>query len=98
MCYVSVAILKFYYKLMNNKLPEYFSFMKAVLLVVTERYEIQNPAIKHKFAECSLQYCLINQLNSENCFALLTDKVSMNSFYSFKVFIKSRILNSYQNQ
>ena len=99
----SVALWKFYYKLMNNKLPEHFSFMKPVLPVVTERYEIRNPsfhapAIKHKFAECSLQNCLINQLNSENCFALLTDKVSTNSFYSFKVFIKNRILNSYQNQ
>ena len=97
----SVALWEFYYKLMNNKLPEYFSFMKPVLPTATERYEIRNPsfhtpAIKHKFAECSLQYCLINQLNSENCFALLTDKVSMNSFYSFKVFVKSRILNSYQ--
>ena len=99
----SVALWKFYYKLMNNKLPEYFSFMKPVLPVATERYEIRNPsfhapAIKHKFAECSLQYCLINQLNSENCFALLTNKVSTSSFYSFKVFIKSRILNSYQHQ
>ena len=88
---------------MNNKLPEHFLFMKPVLPAITETYEIRNPsfhapAIKHKFAECSLQYCLINQLNSENCFALLTDKVSTNSFYSFKVFIKNRILNSYQNQ
>ena len=61
---------------MNNKLPEYFSFMKPILPVITERYEIRNPsfhapAIKHKFAECSLQHCLINQPNSENCFALL---------------------------
>ena len=99
----SVALWKFYYKLMNNKLPEYFSFMKPVLPAATERYEIRNPsfhapAIKHKFAECSLQYCLINQLNSENCFTLLTNKVSTSSFYSFKVFIKSRILNSYQHQ
>ena len=98
----SVALWKFYYKLMNNKLPAYFSFMKPVLPTATERYEIRNPsfhtpAIKHKFAECSLQYCLINQLNSENCFALLTDKVNLNSFYSFKVFVKSRILNSYQH-
>ena len=86
----SVALWKFYYKLMDNKLPEYFSFVKPVLPTATERYEIRNPsfhtrAIKHKFAECSLQYCLINQLNSESCFALLTDKVSMNSFYSFKL-------------
>ena len=36
----SVALWKFYYKLMNNKLPEYFSFMKPVLSVATERYEI----------------------------------------------------------
>ena len=74
--------------------------MKLVLPVVTERYEKRNPsfhapAIKHKFAECSLQYCLINQLYSKNCFALLTDKVSTNSFYSFEVFNKIRILNSY---
>ena len=58
------------------------SVMKPVLSTATERYEIRNPsshtpAIKHKFAECSFQYCLINQLNSENCFALLTDKVSI---------------------
>ena len=48
---------------MNNKLPEYFSFVKPVLPTATERYEMRNPsfhtpAIKHKFAECSLQYCL----------------------------------------
>ena len=92
-----------YDKLMNNKLPHYFFFMKPVLPVATDRSETRNPlfhapAIKHKFAECSSQYCVINQLNSENCLALLTDKLNTNSFYSFKVFIKSRILNSYQHQ
>ena len=51
----SVALWKFYYNQMNNKLSEYFSFVKPVLPVVTERYEIRNPlfyapAIKHKFA------------------------------------------------
>ena len=40
----SVALGKFYYKLMNNKLPEYFSFMKPVIPVATERYEIRNPS------------------------------------------------------
>ena len=92
-----------YDKLMNYKLQQYFSFMKPVLPVATERYETRNPsfhapAIKHKFAECSSQYCAINQLNSENCLALLRDKLNTNSFYSFKVFIKSRIFNSYQHQ
>ena len=47
----SVALWKFYYKLMNNKLPEYFSFMKPVLPVATERYEIRNPSF-HKTQIC----------------------------------------------
>ena len=74
--------------------------MKPVLPTATERYEIRNllfhtPAIKHKFAECSLVLS-DKSAESENAFSLLTDKVSMNAFYIFKVFIKSRILNSYQ--
>ena len=40
----SVALWKFYYNQMNNKLPKYFSFVKPVLPVVTERYEIRNPS------------------------------------------------------
>ena len=60
----SVAIWKFYFKLMNNKLPNCFSSYKPVLPVVNERYEIRNPGfhlpvINHKFAEQSLKYCLI---------------------------------------
>ena len=40
----SVAIWKFYFKLMNNKLPNCFSSYKPVLPVglVSERYEILN--------------------------------------------------------
>ena len=76
---------------MNTNLPACFSFVNLVWPVVTERYEIRNPsfqtpAINHKFAECSLHYYLINQLNSEMYFVLLTDKVNLNQFYSFKVF------------
>ena len=61
----SVALWKFYYKLMNNKLSEYCSFMKPVSPIATERYEIRNPSfhtpvVNNIFAECSLQYCLIN--------------------------------------
>ena len=97
----SVALWKFYYKLMNNKLPDCFTSMKPVMPAVTERYDIRNPSfhtltIKDKFAECSIHYCLVKQLNSENCLTLLTYKVNMNLFYSFKVFIKNRILTSYQ--
>ena len=60
----SIALWKFYHNLMNNKVPKCFSTIKPNLPVITEHYEIRNPvfhlpAIKHKFAESSLQYCLI---------------------------------------
>ena len=68
--------------LFNNetyKLPE-----------IVEHYEIKNsvfhlPAIKHKFAENLLQYYLIKQINEEHCFSMMSDKVQMTVFYSFKV-------------
>ena len=50
---------------MNNKLPNCFSSCKPVLPVDNERYEIRNPGfhlpvINHKFAEQSLEYCLVS--------------------------------------
>ena len=52
----SIALWKFYHKLMNNKLPECFSTIKPKLPEILEHYEIRNPvfhlpAIKHKFEE-----------------------------------------------
>ena len=88
---------------MNNKLQDCFTSMKPVMPAVTERYEIRNTSfhtttIKHKFAKCSLHYCLIKHLNSENCLTLLTENMNINSFYSFNLFVKNRILSSYQQQ
>ena len=65
---------------MNNKLPECISPMKPKLPEKVEHYEIRNPvfhlpAIKHKFAENSLQYCLIKHINEEHCFSMMSDKV-----------------------
>ena len=84
---------------MNNKLPECFSTIKPKLPEIIEHYEIRNPvfylpAIKHKFAENLLQYCLIKQINEEHCFSMMSDKVQRTSFYSFKVFLKHRVLPS----
>ena len=64
----SVAIWKFYFKLMNNKQPNCFSYYKPVLPVVNEIYEIRNPGfhlpvLNHKFPEQSLKYCLIKLNN-----------------------------------
>ena len=98
----SIALWKFYHKLMNNKLPKCFSTIKPNLPVITEHYEIRNPvfhlpAIKHKFAESSLQYCLIKLINEQNCFNEMTDKVQRTSIYSFKVFLKQRVLDTYKS-
>ena len=98
----SIALWKFYHILMNNKLPECFSIMKPKLPVIIQHYEIQNPvlhlpAIKHKFAENLLQYCLIKHINEEHYFSMMSDKVQRTSFYSFKVFIKHRVLDTYKS-
>ena len=87
---------------MNNKLPECFLTMKPKLPVIIQHYEIRNPvfhlpAIKHKFAENLLQYCLIKQINKERCFSMMSDKVQRTSLYSFKVFIKHRVLDTYRS-
>ena len=81
----SVAIWKFYFKLMNNKLPNCFSSYKPVLLVVNERYEIRYPGfhlpvINHKFAVQSLKYCLIRQLNMDQSSNIIADICRANSF------------------
>ena len=96
-------IWKFYFKLMNNKLPNCFSSYKPVLPVVNERYEILNPGfhlpvINYKFAEQSLKYCLIRQLNKDQSSNIIADKALWVSFYSFKVlvYLKNRIVGTYK--
>ena len=56
----SMAVWKFYYKLMNNQLPTYFTGWRPKLPRVCARYENRRPifhlpVIKHKFAEHSLR-------------------------------------------
>ena len=84
---------------MNNKLPACFSTLKPRLQEIVEHYEIRNlvfylPTIKHKFTENSLQYCLFKLINEEHSFSMMPDKVERTSFYSFKVFIKNRVLET----
>ena len=54
-------------------------------------------AIKHKFAENALQSSLIKLINEEHSFSMMLDKVERTSFYSFKVFIKHRVLDTYKS-
>ena len=60
---------------MNNQLPMFFSSMTPQLPVACARYELRNPnshlpTIKHKYAENSIRYCLIRQLNRYSRFCI----------------------------
>ena len=86
----------------EQQTTEMFSTIKPNLPVITEHYKIPNPvfhlpAIEHKFAESSLKYCLIKLINEHNCFNEMTDKVQRTSIYSFKVFLKQRVLDTYKS-
>ena len=74
---------------MNNKLPICFSSYKPVLPVVNERYEIRSPVfhlpvINHKFAEQSLKYCLIRQLNMDHCSNIIAERCCGFHFIALK--------------
>ena len=82
---------------MNNKSPECISIIKPKLPEIIEHSEIRNPvfhipAIKHKFVENVLQYCLIKHTNEEHSFSMMQRTI----FYSFKLFIKHRVLDTYK--
>ena len=96
----SIAVWKFYYKLMNNQLSTYFVEWRPELHRVCIRYEIRSPVfhlpvIKHKFAEHSLRYCLIKQLTREKCSILITSKVHTHSFQVYKTYLKIHAIDVY---
>ena len=94
---LSLAILKFYSKLMSNQLPTYVTVMKPTLPQVCTRYEIRKPVyhlpnVRHTFAEQSLRYCLVKHLNTEGeC----VDLVHSMSFLNYKVIIKNEMIHNY---
>ena len=97
----ALAIWKFYYKLMNNQLPTYFSQMKPVLPIICTRDEVRNTMfhlldIRHSFGEQSIGYCLIKQLNAEEG-SLTTDMVLTESFLIYMVHIKRAVIDSYSD-
>ena len=76
---------------MNDQLPIYFVDWKPVLPRVFTRYEIQSL----QFAENSLQYCLIKQLNREKCSILITAKVHTHFYQGLKIYLKHNAIGHY---
>ena len=98
-----VAIWKFYYKLMNNKLPSYFNHMKPNLPVLCNYYGIRKPKfhlpiIRHGFAEQLIQYNLVRTINNEVESVGIMDVVLTQSFCAFKSKIKHRIISPYSKK
>ena len=58
------------------------------------RYRVL-PLIRHKFAENSLQYCLIKQLNREKYSILITAKVHPHSYQGYKIYLKHNAIDHY---
>ena len=82
---------------MNNQLPTYFIEWRPELPRVCTHYEIRSPLFRlpviiHKFAEHSLRYCLIKQLNKEKCFILITSKVHTHSMQGYTTNLKIKAL------
>ncbi len=96
-----LSIWKFYFKLMNNRLPPYFNFMIPSLPRVCDHYAIRRPTfhlphIVHEFAQHLVEYQMIKLLNQPNAH-MYTVKVQTHSFEGFKHFIKHRIIESYRD-
>ena len=95
-----LAIWKFYYKLMNNKLPSYFNYMKPNLPVICNYYGIRKPKfhlpiIRHVFAEQLIQYNLIRIINDDIESVGIMDVFLTQSFCAFKSNTKHRIISTY---
>ena len=98
-----VAIWKFYYMLMNNKLPCYFNYMKLSLPVICKCYGIRKPKlhlpiIRHGFAEQLIQYNLIRTINDDVESVGIMDVVLTQSCCAFKSNIKHRIISTYSEK
>ena len=74
--------------------------MTPQLPVACARYELRNPfTIKHNYAENSIRYCLIRQLNSEVTWASTIEikiMVFTTPYLRFKTSIKNKIIDSYK--
>ena len=105
-----MSIVKFYYKLTNGHLPDYFDHFKPKVSTGCSRYPIRNPTmqypiIRHEYARYTLHYQLIRVINgNSNCTSLpvnvnnsILEKVATHSFIGCKIYAKNAIIESYQD-
>ncbi len=95
-----LTLWKFYFNLMNNKLPSYFECMKPQLPIICDLYECRRPnfhlpTIRLELSEQLVNYQLTKLLNNERGSLVIISKVHTHSFKSYKYFIKKNVIDSY---
>ena len=91
-------ILKFYYKLINRRIPVFFYNFTPFSAISQHkhntRFKDHNlPTVKHEFAKNNLRYQLICQLNLQP--KIITSKVHTHSLAGFTKYSKYYLLNCY---
>ena len=93
-----MAILKFYSKLINDNLPNYFESFTPQFSAGHQHYNFRNPSrllpkIKHEFPKQSLRYKLISTINeTSNELLEMAKTLSQKNFMNF---IKNKIVTGY---
>ena len=95
-----LAILEFYFKLINNELPQYFDTFTPTFSMGVKQYNIRNPCrqlpkIYHEFPKQSLR-CKLNVVLNETGSNLISKAVTI-SLYQLKLLIKSNMINNYKD-
>ena len=98
-----LMVLKFYYKLKNNLLPQYFNVFLPKKSHGSIVYPIRNPQnqlpiIKHEYARNSFRCELItitNTINNSIVYSNILDKMYTHSLHGYSLYIKNKFLNNY---
>ena len=93
------ALWKCYFRLMNNKLPTYFEYLKPMLPKICDIHNIRRPSvrlplIKHDFAEQLLCYQLPKILYEKGTMRI-SSKVFTHSLSGFSNYIKNVSIDTY---
>ena len=92
-------LLKFYHKLINDKLPLYFNNLPIVPAIdihcynTREKHKLFVHRVNHSFAKLCIRHELVHYLNELPC--VIKDKVYTHSFRGFSDYTKQHFINKY---
>ena len=98
----TLAVWKFYYKLMNDLLPHYFNNIKPRLPDICNYYSIRAPLftlpkVNIELIRTSIKYILTNLLNTSDEATHIAGKVHTHSLYGYKLYLKNSMIQKYND-